>query len=61
LDFDGKARRKETTRKTKTRCLDNIKMDLREIGWGGIYWIDQTYDRDQWKALVNTVLNPQVP
>jgi hypothetical protein len=33
------------------------KMDLREIGWGGMDWIDLTQDRDQWKALVNTLMN----
>jgi hypothetical protein len=36
-------------------------MDLREIGWGGMDWIDLTQDRDQWRALVNTVMNLQVP
>jgi hypothetical protein len=36
---------------------DNIKMDLREIGCGGMDWID----RDEWRALVNTVINLQVP
>jgi hypothetical protein len=40
---------------------DNIKLDLREIGWGGIDWIDLAQDRDQWKALVNTVMNLRVP
>jgi hypothetical protein len=40
---------------------DNIKMDLREIGWGGIDWIDLPQDRDRWRALVNTVMNFQVP
>jgi hypothetical protein len=40
---------------------DNIKMDLREIGWDGIDWIDLAQDRDQWKALVNTVMNHRVP
>jgi hypothetical protein len=40
---------------------DNIKMDLREIGWGGMDWIDLAQDRDQWRALVNTVINLQVP
>jgi hypothetical protein len=43
------------------RWEDNIKMDLREIGWGVIGWTDQAEDRDQWKALVNTVMNPRVP
>jgi hypothetical protein len=36
-------------------------MDLREIGWDGVYWIDIDQDRDQWRALVNTVLNVRVP
>jgi hypothetical protein len=31
----------------RRRCVDNIKMDLREIGWGGMYWIDLAQDRDQ--------------
>jgi hypothetical protein len=36
-------------------------MDLREIGGDGVDWIDMAQDRDQWRALVNTVLNLQVP
>jgi hypothetical protein len=43
------------------RCEDNIKMCLREIGWGGMEWIDLVQNRDQWKALVNTVMNLRVP
>jgi hypothetical protein len=41
--------------------VDNIKMDLREIGWDGVDWIDMAQDRDQWRALVITVLNLRVP
>jgi hypothetical protein len=41
--------------------VDNIKMDLREIGWNGVDWIDMAQDRDEWRALVNTVLNLRVP
>jgi hypothetical protein len=41
--------------------VDNIRMDLREIGWGDINWIDVAHDRDQWRALVNTVMNLRVP
>jgi hypothetical protein len=36
-------------------------MDLREIGWGGIDWIDLAQDRDLWRALVNTVTKLRVP
>jgi hypothetical protein len=35
---------------------DNIKMDFRETGWGGMDWIDLAQDRDQWRALVDTVM-----
>jgi hypothetical protein len=41
--------------------VDNIKIDLREIGWDCMDWIDVTQDRDQWRAVVNTVMNLQVP
>jgi hypothetical protein len=41
--------------------VDNIKMDLREIRWDGVDWIDMAQDRDQWRALVNTILNLRVP
>jgi hypothetical protein len=40
--------------------VDNIKMDLREIGWDIVDWIDMAQDRYQWRALVNTVLNLRV-
>jgi hypothetical protein len=36
-------------------------MDLREIGWDGVDWIELAEDRDQWRALVNTAMNLQVP
>jgi hypothetical protein len=45
----------------KHRWVDNIKMDLREIGWDGMDWIDLAQDRDQWTALVNTIMNLWVP
>jgi hypothetical protein len=44
----------------RRRWVDNIKMDLREIGWDGVDWVDMS-DRDQWRALVNTILNLRVP
>jgi hypothetical protein len=37
------------------------KIDLREIGWDGMDWIDLAQDRDQWRAVVNTVMNLRVP
>jgi hypothetical protein len=40
---------------------DNIKMDLREIGLEGVDWIHLAQDRDQWRVLVNTVMNLRVP
>jgi hypothetical protein len=43
------------------RWEENVKMDLREIGWGVMDWIDLAQDRDQWRALVNTVMNLRVP
>jgi hypothetical protein len=45
----------------RRRWVDNIKMDLREIGWDGMGWIVLAQDRDQWRALVNTVMNLRVP
>jgi hypothetical protein len=41
--------------------MDNIKMDLREIGWGDVDWIGLAQDRDRWKDLVNAVMNLRVP
>jgi hypothetical protein len=55
--YDGK----ETTGKTTTQVVDNIKMDLGEIGWGGMDWIYLALDRDKRRALVITVMNLRVP
>jgi hypothetical protein len=41
--------------------VDNFKIDLREIGWNGVDWIDLAQDRDQWRALVNAVMDFRVP
>jgi hypothetical protein len=45
----------------RCRWVDNIKMDLREIEWEGMDWIDLAQDRDQLGALVNAVMNLRVP
>jgi hypothetical protein len=47
--------------KSRRRWVDNIKMDLRETGWDGRDWIELAQDRDQWRALMKTVMNLRVP
>jgi hypothetical protein len=57
----GKPEGKRPLGGPRYRWEDNIKIDLREIGWGGVDWIDLAQDRDQWRALVNTVMNLRDP
>jgi hypothetical protein len=57
----GKPEGKRPLGRRRRSWVDNIKIDLREIGWDGVDWIDMAQDRDQWRALVNTVLNLWVP
>jgi hypothetical protein len=57
----GKPEEKRPLGRLRRRWVDNIKMDVREIGWDGINWIDLAQDRNQWRALVNTVMNLRVP
>jgi hypothetical protein len=57
----GKPEGKRPLGKPRRRWMDNIKMVLREIGWDVMDWIDLAQDRDQWRALVNTVINLRVP
>jgi hypothetical protein len=45
----------------RRRWVDNIRMDLVEVGCGDVDWIDLARDRDRWRALVNSVLNLRVP
>ena len=45
----------------RRRWYDNIKMNLREVGCGGLDWIELAQDRDRWRALVNVVINLRVP
>jgi hypothetical protein len=42
------------------RWEDNIKIDLQEVGWAGMHWIELAQDRDRWRALVNAVMNLRV-
>jgi hypothetical protein len=53
----GKPEGKRPLGRPRCRWVDNIKIDLREIGWDGVDWIDMAQDRHHWRALVNTVLN----
>jgi hypothetical protein len=52
---------KSSLERPRRRWLDNIKMDLLEIGWGGVEWIGLAQDRDKWRAVVNAVMNLRVP
>jgi hypothetical protein len=52
----AKSEGKRLLRRPRRKWVDNIKMDLQEIGWGGMDWIGLAKDRDQWKALVNMVI-----
>jgi hypothetical protein len=56
----GKSEGKRPLGRPRRRWGDNVKMDLREIGWDGINWIDLAQDRDQCRALVNTAMNLRV-
>jgi hypothetical protein len=57
----GKPEGKRPLGRPRHRWVDNIEMDLGEIGWGSMDWIDLAQDRDQWRALVNSVMNIRVP
>ena len=57
----GKPNRKRPLGRHRHRWEDNIKMDLQEVGWGGMDWIELIQDRDRWWALVNVVMNLRVP
>jgi hypothetical protein len=57
----GKPEGKRPLGRPRSRLVDNIKIDLREIEWDGMDWVDLAQDRDQCRALVNTVMNLRVP
>jgi len=57
----GKPEGKRSHGRPSHRWEDNIKMDLQEMGYGVMDWIDLFQDRDRWRALVNAVMNLRVP
>jgi hypothetical protein len=57
----GKPEGKDPMGRPRCRWQNYIKMDLREVGCGGMDWIRLTQDRDMWRALVNAVMNLPVP
>jgi hypothetical protein len=57
----GKPEGKTPLGRPRRKWVDNITMDLGEIGWDGMDWINQAQDRDQWRALVKTEMNLRVP
>jgi hypothetical protein len=57
----GKSEGKGPLGRARHRWFDNIKMNLGEIGWAGMDWIGLTQERDQWRSLVNVVINLWVP
>jgi hypothetical protein len=57
----GKPERKSPLGRQRRKWVYDIKMDLKELEWGGMDWIDLAQHRDQWRVLMNTVMNLRVP
>jgi hypothetical protein len=57
----GKPEGRRPLRRNRRRWEDDIKMDVREMGWRGVEWIDLDQDSEMWRALVNAVMNLRVP
>jgi hypothetical protein len=57
----GKPEGRRPLERPRHRWEGNIKMDLQEVGWGGMDWINLAQDRDRWRALVNAVMILRVP
>ena len=53
----GKPEGKKPLGRPRCRSENKIKMDLKEVGYGGVDWIDLAQDRDRWRALVNAIMN----
>jgi hypothetical protein len=57
----GKPEGRKPLGRPRGRWVDNIRMDLVEVRWGDVDWIDLAQDRERWRALVNSLLNLLVP
>jgi len=57
----GKPEGKRQLKRSRCRCEDHIKMDLQEVGWGCVGWIEVAQDRNSWRALVTEVMKLRVP
>jgi hypothetical protein len=57
----GKPEGKRSLGRPRRRRVDNVRIDLGEVGWGDVDWIGLAKDRNRWRALVNSVLNLRVP
>jgi hypothetical protein len=53
----GKLERKRPLGRPRCRWVDNVEMDLREIGWDGLDWIYMAQNRDQWRTVVNAIMS----
>jgi hypothetical protein len=57
----GKPEGRRPLERQRRRWLDNIRMDLAEVGWGDVEWIGLAQDGDRWRPLVNAVMNLRAP
>jgi hypothetical protein len=57
----GKPQERRPLRRTRRKWVDNIRMDLGEMGWDDVDWIGLAKDRTRWRAVLNSVLNVRVP
>jgi hypothetical protein len=59
--FVGKPEGKRPLGRSRCRWMDNIKMDVVKIGWGGVNWIGLTQNSGKWRVLVKAAINLQIP